>query len=96
MNIIAEYTGNVIKVLHDENNIVTLIYVQLQQQRELYKKNGEVLMLDGTYNIWKSKKPLFTMLVEDSFGIGQLVAYFFVKEETTASIMDGLELFKLV
>ena len=96
LNWISHDSGNVVKVLHGEDNVISLIFIQRKQQRELYKKYGEVVELDGTYKILKLSMALYTILVEDNYGIGQLVAYFFVKEETTESIMEGLSIFAAV
>ena len=96
LNWISHDSGNVVKVLHGEDNVISLIFIQLKQQRELYKKYGEVVELDGTYKILKLSMALYTILVEDNYGIGQLFAYFFVKEETTESIMEGLSIFAAV
>lgn len=49
--------------------------------------------------------PLYTLLVEENFGIGQLVSYFFIHHEDTTESeyfcisehnISGLEIFKLV
>ena len=96
LNWISHDSGNVVKVLHGEDNVISLIFIQRKQQRELYKKYGEVVELDGTYKILKLSMALYTILVEDNYGIGQLFAYFFVKEETTESIMEGLSIFAAV
>jgi hypothetical protein len=42
----------------------------------LYQKYGEVLQLDGTHNITQLAMPLYTLLVQDNFGVGQPVAFF--------------------
>lgn len=39
---------------------------------------------------------LCSILIEDNFGLGQPVAYFFIREETTQSIMEGLQHFAKV
>ena len=84
-------------VLHGEDNVISLIFIQLKEQRELYKKYGEVVELDGTYKILKLSLALHPILVEDNWiGIVQPVAYFFVKEVTTESIMEGLSIFAAV
>lgn len=93
LNAYSHIAGNIVKVLYDETNTISLKYVQLSQQRDLYKNYGEVVLLDGTYNVDKLAMPLYTLLVEDNFGVGQPVAYFFIREETTEWIMEGLRIF---
>ena len=43
--------GNVIKICHDEDDTITLIYIQLAAQRQLFKKYGEMAQVDGTYGV---------------------------------------------
>ncbi|KZR99524.1 Uncharacterized protein APZ42_004573, partial [Daphnia magna] len=88
-----ERPGNVVKIVHDEDNEVVQIFIQSQEQRELFKKFGEVVEIDGTYKVDKAGMPLYTIVIEDNFGIGQPICYMFLREETTASIFAGLEIF---
>ncbi len=86
--------GSVVKVFHEEgSNDVNLIYIQLPEQMALYKKYGEVILLDATYKVNKLAMSLFTLLVVDNFGVGQPVAYFFVKNEDTENVTAGLKVF---
>lgn len=55
---------------------------------------GGVLLLDGTYNVVEIfSLPLYTLLAVDNFGVGQPVAYFFVRDETAEGIGMGLKNF---
>ena len=47
----SDVEGNVIKVFHDEGGTISLIYIQLAAQRQLFKKYGEMAQLDGTYGV---------------------------------------------
>ncbi|KAK4006107.1 hypothetical protein OUZ56_011262 [Daphnia magna] len=76
--------NNVIKVLHD-NEEVAAIFVQLGKQRRLYSKYGAVLQLDGTYNTNKIGFALYHLMIVDNNGVSQPVAMFFIREETTES-----------
>jgi hypothetical protein len=49
--------------------------------------------MDGTHNITQIAMPLYTLLVQDNFGVGQPVAFFFVTEETEEMIATGLKFF---
>jgi hypothetical protein len=93
---LRERPGNVVKIVHDENNKVVKIFIQSQEQRKLFKKFGEVVEIDGTYKVDKAGMPLYTIVIEDNFGIGQPICYMFLREETTASIFAGLEFFSKV
>jgi hypothetical protein len=43
-----------------------------------------------------SRMPLYTIVVEYNIGIGQPICYMFLREETTASIVSGLDIFAKV
>jgi hypothetical protein len=85
--------NNVIKVLHDPNEEVAAIFVQLGKQRRLYSKYGIVLQLDGTYNSNKIGFALYHLMIEDNNGDSQPVAMFFIREETTEAISECLQVF---
>ncbi|KAI9565048.1 hypothetical protein GHT06_008795 [Daphnia sinensis] len=65
----------------------------LADQRKFYLKYGEVLQSDGTHNITQLSVPLYTLMVQDNFGVGQPVGFFFVQEETETLIATGLKYF---
>ena len=44
----ADQPGSVVKIMHDEDNIINLMFIQTAQQRELFKNFPELLQLDGT------------------------------------------------
>jgi hypothetical protein len=87
--------GNIIKVGHD-GDTVNLIYIQLARQREIFKKFGQMLQLDGTYKINRHNFPLYTLVVRNNFGIGEPVACCFMKNETTESVTEFLRIFSSV
>jgi hypothetical protein len=87
---------NTIQVLHDQNNVITHIFIQLSVQKELYKSFGQLIQYDGTYRTNKCGMPLYTLLVEDNYGVGQPIAYCFMREETPSSIKLALEMFAKV
>lgn len=96
LNNYAKDEGDVVKVIHNDENVVTLIYLQLKEQPLMYQNFGEVIQLDGTYQVTKLGMTLYTLLLEDNFGKGQPVVYFFVNEETTENITCDLQLFAAV
>jgi hypothetical protein len=83
---------NVVNVTTKENSKIRCLYIQLAAQRQLYQKYGEVLQLDNTHNITQLAMPLYTLLVQDNFGVGQPVP-FFLTEETEEMIATGLKFF---
>ncbi|KZS19612.1 Uncharacterized protein APZ42_013884 [Daphnia magna] len=84
---------NIVNVFTDDKGDIQCIFVQLADQRMLYQKYGKVLQLDGTHNITQLSMPLYTLIVQDNFGVGQPVGFFFVREETEAIIATGLKYF---
>lgn len=88
--------SNVVHVDTDAEGIVTFIYIQLAEQRKLFERFHETVQLDATHQTNKVGMPLYTLLVQDNFGLGQPVCYFFVKEETKERILAGLRIFGCV
>ncbi|KZS02854.1 Uncharacterized protein APZ42_034560 [Daphnia magna] len=93
LNVVRDTRGSVVKVVHDENNEVAQILIQTKGQCELFKKFGDLVEIDGTYRVTKTSMPLYTILVEDNFGIDRSICYIFWREETTISINTSLQLF---
>lgn len=87
---------NTIKVIHDSNDVITHICIQLAIQQDLFVKFGHLVQFDDTHRTNKCCMPLYTLLIEDNFGVGQPVAYCFMKEETSDSIRLALETFSKV
>ncbi|KZR98796.1 Uncharacterized protein APZ42_005624, partial [Daphnia magna] len=85
--------GSIIHVDTDNEGEINLIYIQLQEQVELFSKYPEVIQLDGTHRTNKLGMPLYTIMIKDNYGLGQPACFFFVREETTARIKAGLTYF---
>ena len=83
LNKYADDNKNLVRVFHDEDNNINLICVQLHRQKQIYKLYGQIIKLDGTYKTNYLGMPLYTLLVEDNFGVGQPVFYAWMKEENT-------------
>lgn len=48
LTVVRDTPGSVLKVVHDEDNEVAQIFIQTKEQRELFKKFGELVEIDGT------------------------------------------------
>lgn len=84
-------SGNTVHVHYDsEEKVVSSIFIQLHQQKQLYVKYGRVLQMDGTYKTNNNGFALYTLLCEDNNGTGQPIAFFFIKEETEMQISNNL------
>lgn len=93
---LVENTDNIVHVGHDDNNVVSSIYVQLAEQRQLYQRFVEMIQIDGTHNTVAIGMPLYTFLIQDNCGVGQPVAFFYVRSETQDMINQGMKLFSEV
>lgn len=80
LTVVRDTPGSVVKVVHDEDNEVAQIFIQTKEQRELFTKFGELVEIDGTYKVSKIGMPLYTIIIEDNFGIGQPICYRFLQE----------------
>ena len=96
LNDLRSEPGNIVHVTTDADNEVNMIYIQLREQRELFKCYSEAAQLDGTDRTNQLGMPLYTVLVKDKFGLGQPACYFFVREESKERILSGLQLFAQV
>lgn len=91
------HAGSIIEpVLNDTKDEVIMIYIQLREQRELYQKYGEVIQIDGTYKLNMIGMPLYSIMVEDNFGVGQPVCFMLVDKETTQRLTQALKMFATV
>ncbi len=59
---------------------------------EIYQKYGTVLELNGFYRTTKADFALYHLLIHDSNGVGKPFA-FFIKEETTDTVSECLQIF---
>lgn len=94
--VLTKTAGFIVKVHYDADGIVSMIYLQTPSQRDMFCRYGKLLQLDGTYKITMFNFPLCTLLVEDSFGVGQPVAHAFLRNETTDDILQFLRYFAKV
>ncbi len=62
--------------------------------RDLYKRYGQVLFIDGTYNLNTNKYACYLFVVVDEFGYTQVVSWALTAFEREASLMKIVELFK--
>jgi hypothetical protein len=91
----SQKRGNIVKVGH-ENGVVNMIMLQHARQRKLFELFGQMLQIDSTYMVAKSKYPLCNLLVRNNFGRGIPVAHAFLRNETKESLMEFLRLFAKV
>jgi hypothetical protein len=64
-----ENPNNVIKILRNEENEVSAIFVLLEKQRKFYKKYGTLIELDETYKTTNAGFTLDHLLIHDNNGV---------------------------
>ncbi|XP_038049691.1 uncharacterized protein LOC119723202 [Patiria miniata] len=77
----------------DDTGHLFLFVHQTQQQQELLRRYGEMVLLDATYKTSKYALPLFIMAVRTNIGYIP-VAEFVLEEETSRSIAEALHVIK--
>ena len=88
-----EYGSSVIAV-PDDNGELYLLYWQSPFMKQMYRTYPSLIFMDGTYKINNRNMPLYSLLVVDGDGKGQVVAYAVVRDETVRSLSTMLDIFK--
>ena len=99
VDLIEEYSqdeGNTLRVRYDSNNEVTMIFIQFARQVELFALFGHLALSDGTYNMDFLGWTLQVILVQNSHGNGEPVAFALLRDETSDALMEFFNLFATV
>ena len=67
--------------MNDDNHI-RLMFWEISEMRELYRKFPEVLIVDRTYCVNSVRMPLYCILVQDGYGNGHVCAYSLIGDAT--------------
>ena len=94
-NEFEQVNGNVFAINSDEN-ILNYILILSKDSIELFDDHHDVLMLDGTHKTNKHNLPLYIMMAQDSLGLGRIIGFAFVRNETKNMLMSVLKTFKNV
>ena len=86
----------VLSLQSDEDGTLEFVLIMTSQMKETFSLFPEVLMIDCTYCTNKLRMPLFTVLVEDGDGLGQVVGYAFVSNERKFTLQAVLTEFSRV
>lgn len=81
-------------VIVNESGELCIIYFAPSHLINLYKKFPEVLMIDGTYNVNKSRMPLYSFMIEDGYGHGRTVFYAATTDESAQHLRAIVQAFK--
>jgi len=81
-------------VIVNKNSELSIIYFVPSHLIDLYEKFPEVLMIDGTYNVNKSRMPLYSFMIEDGYGIGRTVFYAATTDDSAQHFRAIVQAFK--
>ena len=74
----------------NENNEIATMSYQSGQMSALFEKFPEILLVDGTYNVNRSRMSLYCFMVEDGFGSGRNIFYSATAEESAVHLFRHL------
>lgn len=60
----------------------------------LYEKFPEVVMIDRTYNVYTSRMPLYSFMIEDGNGHGPIIFYGATTDKSTQHLAAIIQAFK--
>jgi len=89
----TEYGSSVVAV-PDANGELSVLFWQSPFMKQIYNSYPSMLFMDGTYKINNRNMPLYSVLVVDGEGKGQVVAYAIVRDETVGTLSTVLQVFK--
>ena len=81
-------------IIVNENSELSIIYFASSHLLGLYEKFPKVLMIDGTYNVNKSRMPLYSFMIEDGNGHGRTVFYAATTDESAQHLRAIVQAFK--
>ena len=70
----------------DADDCIDFLFVHTSEMRQLLHLYPEILFVDATYRINNVHYPLYLIEVEDGYGLGEVVAFCFVKHETVTYV----------
>lgn len=79
--------GNVFEI-KKSNNLLDFILIMTKESKELFAKNHDVLLIDGTHRTNSHRHPLYIFMAQDALGIGRVVGFAFVRNETTEMLTN--------
>ncbi|CAH8874201.1 unnamed protein product [Trichobilharzia szidati] len=93
---IIRQSGQVVEYVESNTGITSRICFALESQVQLYRKYGEVVCIDSTYNTNKDGNSLFQLVVTDNMGHGRPVLLAWTRRERSCDIAWILEHFQRI
>ena len=79
------FIGAVVEVIVSTDNVLSGIYFQDRNMREMYASFPEMLFVDATHKLNELHMPLYIVLTEDGNGESEIVAVWLVVNEDESS-----------
>ena len=86
--------GAIVEVFVNGENVLQGFFFQDKQMKQFFSAYPELLCIDATYKLLELRFPLYLMLVEDGNGSSEIAAAFLLLEETEASMVKVMDIFK--
>ncbi|XP_054272831.1 zinc finger SWIM domain-containing protein 1-like [Macrosteles quadrilineatus] len=94
LNYLESQDGNIIKIfINEENQFLGLFYQDIEMQRT-YSTYPEILFVDVIDSVSNLQTPLYIILVEDSNGDPEIVAFMLLASEDAFTVEKMVEVFK--
>ena len=85
--------GSSIVAVADDNGELMILFWQSEFMKKMYSSYPSMLFMDGTYKINNRNMPLYSLMIVDGEGKGQVVGYAVVREETAPVLARFLKIF---
>ena len=86
--------GASVEILTTESKVLSGIYFQDDDMKQVFGAYPELLCIDATYKLLELRFPVYIMLVEDGNGQSEIAAVFLLLEENEQSIKSMIRIFK--
>lgn len=87
------YTGAIVEVSKDDNDVLSSVYFQTQEWRNMYTHFPELILIDATYKLNNLRMPLYIMMVVDGNGESEVIALWLVVHEDKTTIGHLMDTF---
>uniref|UniRef100_A0A1X7VH59 ZSWIM1/3 RNaseH-like domain-containing protein n=1 Tax=Amphimedon queenslandica TaxID=400682 RepID=A0A1X7VH59_AMPQE len=86
--------GATVDVVANEDSLLTGIFFQDKEMKDMFAAYPEILFIDATYRLLQIRFPVYLLLCEDGNGQSEIVAVFLLLEENQLSLKCMITFFK--
>ena len=87
------FSGSSVHVVADDNNVIQAIFFQDQEMKNMFRAFPEVIFVDSTYRTNNTQMAMYVLLVEDGNGESEIVAVWFLRDETADVVTTAVNTF---